>query len=278
MCADFDDTSIPLEENSEQENVGVVESLKNLPDDLYALPDAKAARQYQPVQQSEIVIREKMLKGVRSWGWTAIVLGVVHFVFGGFLNPSWGVTLILVGGLSFFIRESPMYVVYAITMLWVGISNLISGGLGGWTLMGLMQLFWAYGLFRNYRFYQKVEKSYWELPEENREPEEKKDLRANRLFPGVGCAIGSLSAFGGIAVVIFMLLVFAAAWNAGNEPSQGVQTLINWLWAVMLSGGIIGFSLGVAALLSGYPRKWMAWIAVISGFFVMAGHYYLIYG
>lgn len=274
MCADFDDTRIPLEENSDQdenqENWGVVRSLKNLPDDLYALPDSKAGQQYRPVRKPEIVLWENMLKDIRSWGWTSIVLGVIHFVFSGVLDPAWGIALLVVGGISFLIREASMFVIYAVVMAWVGVSNIAAAGFGGGTIFfGALQVFVSYKLYRKYQEYAIVERKYLELEADQEEPAN----RAKDTFPGCGFALGLVGLVG--AVGIFVLLIAAVATRGPDAPVPENLQVIDFIMGALLASGILGFALSVAALVSKYPRKWLAWIGALAGGLLMAFEIFL---
>ena len=234
MCADFDDTRLPLEETSEleenQRNTGVVRSLRDLPDDLYAMPgdpkarpNPKAGQQCRPEPQSKTVLWENMLKDIRSWGWTSIVLGVIHFVASGFLNPSWGIVLVAVGGISFLIREASMYVIYAVTMAWVGLSNVMLGGFGGWTIIGAFQIFLSYRLYRKYQEYAIVERKYLELEAGQEEPAN----RAKDTFPGCGFALGLVGLVG--ASGVFVLVIAAVAARGPDAPVPENLQVINFI-------------------------------------------------
>jgi hypothetical protein len=280
MCADFDDTRLPLEETSEleenQRNTGVVRSLRDLPDDLYAMPgdpkarpNPKAGQQCRPEPQSKTVLWENMLKDIRSWGWTSIVLGVIHFVASGFLNPSWGIVLVAVGGISFLIREASMYVIYAVTMAWVGLSNVMLGGFGGWTIIGAFQIFLSYRLYRKYQEYAIVERKYLELEAGQEEPAN----RAKDTFPGCGFALGLVGLVG--ASGVFVLVIAAVAARGPDAPVPENLQVIDFIMGALLASGILGFALSVAALVSKYPRKWLAWIGALAGGLLMVFEIFL---
>jgi hypothetical protein len=66
-----------------------------------------------------------MLKEIRSWGFWSLGLGAVHLVTSGFLSAPWGVLLIIVGLASFYFRTASMFIIYAVTLAWAALSNLL---------------------------------------------------------------------------------------------------------------------------------------------------------
>jgi len=280
MCADFDDTRLPLEENSDQdekqENRGALRSLKDLPDDLYAMPgdlkarpDSRVRQQSRPERQPEIVLWENMVKEIRSWGRASIVLGVIHFVVSGVLDPAWGIAMFAVGGISFLIREASMFVIYAVVMAWVGLSNVMADGFGGWMIFGAFQAYWSYQLYRKYQEYALVEQKYLALETGRGEPAN----RAKDTFPGCGFALGLVGLVG--VVGVFFLFIAVVAARGPDAPVPENFQVIDFILGVLLASGILGFALSVAALVAGYPRKWLAWIGAVAGGLLMAFQIYL---
>ncbi len=107
----------------------------------------------QPVCYSQ----EDLDKHVRSWAIWSLLLGVVHLVANQFLNPYWGILLIVVGLISFYFRASSMFVVYAVTLLWAAFSNATSGGTG-WVAFSLIQLIMVFSVLRDFFRFRNVEK------------------------------------------------------------------------------------------------------------------------
>ena len=82
---------------------------------------------------------EAMRKDVRSWGIWSLGLGGLHVVASGFLSAGWGILLVIVGGGSFLFQDAAMYVIYATTLAWAAISNLM-GGAGSWIAQSIVQV------------------------------------------------------------------------------------------------------------------------------------------
>ena len=85
-----------------------------------------------------------MKKDLRGWGFGLIVLGIAHFVLAGFLDPAWGVVLIVIGVLAILVKQRGMFIMIGIALLLAGIMNIGAGGeFGGWTIFGFLQLYWG---------------------------------------------------------------------------------------------------------------------------------------
>jgi hypothetical protein len=185
------------------------------------------------------------------------------------LNPAWGISLFAVGGISFLIKEASMFIVYAVIMGWVGVSNVLSGSIGGWTLFGVLQAYWSYQLYRKYQVYRMTERKYLEYESELEEPAN----RAEDSFPGCGCAMGLVGLLG--AVGIFFTMIIAITAQGSDAPMPENFQVIEFILGVLLASGILGFALSVAALVAGYKRKWLAWGGVVAGGLLMAFEVFL---
>jgi len=84
-----------------------------------------------------------MGRELRTWGVALIVLGGIHFLLSGFLDPTWGIVLVVLGVLNLAIRARGMFIANGLALLAVGLMNIFSGGLGGWTAFGVLQLYWG---------------------------------------------------------------------------------------------------------------------------------------
>ena len=84
-----------------------------------------AGRDEEAAQLDAIIASER----TRSWGRWLIVMGVIQLVASQFLDPGWGVLLMLVGVASFYFRSLAMLAVYGVIMAWAAISNAF-GGIG----------------------------------------------------------------------------------------------------------------------------------------------------
>ncbi|MEN8242976.1 MAG: hypothetical protein ABFS17_13740 [Chloroflexota bacterium] len=219
-----------------------------------------------PERSADSIGHATMLNEIASWGRSSLILGVVHIIASGFLNPGWGVTLLAVGGLSFIFKEASMFIMYAVTLIWVGISNIMSLDVGLWTFFGAYQIYLGVMLFKKYRRYRDYELQHLNSLEEI--PADYKVGRAPKLFPWAG---GLLSGLGLVVYVGVWLAVFVALVVAYDE-SQAASTLSDSVWnifdlvgGVALGLGIVGLGLSISSVASKYKPKFVAWAGVVLG-------------
>jgi hypothetical protein len=195
-----------------------------------------------------------MHREIRQWGYWSIGLGVLHLILSGTFNPWWGLTLIAVGASSFVFRDAAMFVVYAVTMGWVAISNLISSGLGTWTVLALFQLFWAYRLFRQFFAFKKAQVALNQA-----EPAE--PSRAAQVFPWAGLFFGSFALLG---FFVAFVGIFALAF-AGVDDTTFFGSIEN----IALNLGILAIATTLASLLADFKPKVIAGIGMAGGAMVV---------
>lgn len=200
-----------------------------------------------------------MLKDIRSWGFWSLGLGALHVFSAGFLSAPWGISLIAVGLASFYFRTAPMYVIYGVTLAWAAFSNLTSLETG-WGLFALLQVYFAYSVFRQYRRFRTVENEYIDLMGED----EDKDLiavdRAAHIFPWLGSSLGCASIVGLgwiFAVMIFILM--------GMDYTASIPEYFGFLAGLAETVGLLGIAVCLAALLSGYRYKAVSIIGLVAG-------------
>jgi hypothetical protein len=94
-------------------------------------------------QESLLAAREAMLKDLSNWGGGLILIGIAHIAFASFLDPGWGVILIILGVLVLAIKTRAMFVVIGLGLWLAAYSNLTAGISGFWFIFGIMQIFWG---------------------------------------------------------------------------------------------------------------------------------------
>lgn len=82
--------------------------------------------------------REQLEKEIKSEGKSMIIVGVIQIISLGFLDPLWGIMLIIVGVLCFIIVSRVMLVISSLIVLIAGAFNFFVGGL--WSLFAIFQL------------------------------------------------------------------------------------------------------------------------------------------
>lgn len=203
---------------------------------------------------------QKMLSDVRSWGWTLVVFGIIHLVATNFLNLSFGLLLIAIGALSFLVREPSMFILYAVTLAWAAIGNMLAFDSAiGWALFGLFQVFLSAQVFRRFFVFKKVHKDYTDsLTAEQPQPAASQPTRTDQIFPFASLVAGSWG-FIGAACGYVALVAVGATQQTNLLNIAGLTTDV----AVIV--GVLGFALGLAALLSDSPRRALSIIGLAAG-------------
>ena len=92
------------------------------------------------------ITKSDLKKDLRGWGISLVLLGIAHLVFAKFLDPIWGVIIIVLGALNFVIVHRAMFVANGISLIVVGVMNVINGLVGAntlWATFGVFQAFWG---------------------------------------------------------------------------------------------------------------------------------------
>jgi hypothetical protein len=204
-----------------------------------------------------------MLKEIRSWGIWSLVLGAVHILAAGFFSAPWGILLLIVGLSSFYFRTASMFIIYTIILIWVALSNALSG-LGGWILFALLQLYWAVRVFQQFQRFRQVEIKLAEPTADHAIDNTLIVSRSERFFPWIGSLL-SCSSISGILILFAALIMIEAA---------GKIATLGQLWAfmvdLMMNLGVLGFAVGLASLLSGHKPKLLAITGLVVGLLIMA--------
>lgn len=201
----------------------------------------------------------KLLKEIRSWGWWLVGLGVMHIIWSGFLDTSWGILLIIVGLASFYFRSASMFIIYGVVLAWVAMSNFNISEL--WMIgLALFQVFLSVSVFLQYRRFRDVERDYIEKTGNDGDANNSSVNRVASFFPWAGAYL-SCSSLIVFVFVSFVVLVIVVQTN-NNESLPSYFSLFAGLVTNM---GILGFSLGLASLLSRYRPKFLAITALVFG-------------
>jgi hypothetical protein len=89
---------------------------------------------------------------LRKWGIGLIALGFIHLVLTNFLEPVWGVLIIIIGALNLLIQRRGMFIVNGVAILLAGVMNMTAGG--GWKFFGMMQIMWGVQEIRKMKEYE----------------------------------------------------------------------------------------------------------------------------
>lgn len=189
---------------------------------------------------------------LRLWGMVVLILGLLHLLSAGLLNAPWGVTLILLGLVSFFITAPSLFIVYAITLIWAALTN----GIGGWraieqvrpilTVLSLFQVVLALQVFRRFTLYRKAAG----------------DQVLNA--PGLPALSAGLGLFSLLAYLALFALVFTQPVRSGGPASPA---LLIFLESVFANLGVLAAAAGLAGLLGRRPAspKGLTALGLVSG-------------
>jgi hypothetical protein len=90
----------------------------------------------------------------RSTGVILIIVGIIHLGARGVLDPTWGVIIIAIGLVNFFVEHPGVFILNGCALVLVGLINRSAGG--GWTLFGILGIFWGVQEFWRYRTYRRA--------------------------------------------------------------------------------------------------------------------------
>ncbi len=100
-----------------------------------------------------------MEQDLRSWGVGLIIMGVLHF-FIPFLLPEWGAVIICLGILTLIIRHRFMFIPLGGSLVLVGILNIlasVNADGGFWLAFGCLQIYWGFKEGAKYFKYGKLQ-------------------------------------------------------------------------------------------------------------------------
>lgn len=201
-------------------------------------------------------LHEAIRKEIRSWGVTLLIFGVLHIIASGLLSAPFGVMLLVVGLASFYFRSASMLVVYAVTLAWAGVSNLMTGE---WIWIGfaVMQGFFCFRILRRFSRFRQAEQAL----------EAKDDVAASGLTPERTAKIFPWLGFflGGLSLVAFVGAFGSAIVYAIVSESETLPAVLNLVEGLAVSSGILGFALGLASVLCRYRWKIVAILGMVAG-------------
>jgi hypothetical protein len=203
----------------------------------------------------------EMLKAIQSWGVSLIVLGALSIIASGFLDPIWGILLIVVGLGSFLVRDAAMFAVYGVTLAWAAVLNAL-GGLGseswGWVGFSLLQVYLAVRVFGNYVGFRQVQREI-EALDDGLGDTGTGARRAERLFPAGAFVCGL------VASLTFMGLIASAIVIIGVQEAEPDPAATEYLVSATMDVAVLGIALGLGSVLSGFKRRGLAVLGLLAG-------------
>ncbi|MBN1310587.1 MAG: hypothetical protein JXB30_04140 [Anaerolineae bacterium] len=202
----------------------------------------------------------KMQGDLQNWGWILVVLGIVHLVATNFLSLPHGLLLIAVGLLSFLVREASMFVLYAVMLAWAAVNNLMTGNTAvGWAVFGVFQVVLSVQVFRRFFVFKKVQEDYnANFASDRLERALSQPKRTEQIFPLGSVALGVLGLLGTVCGYGIILVV-------GTTQHTDLLDVAGFGVDLALIMGVLGFALGLAAILSGTSRRELSIIGTVAG-------------
>lgn len=208
---------------------------------------------------------EAMLKKIRSWAYWLLGIGAISLIASGFLDPSWGILLIVVGLASFLFKDAAMFVIYGITLIWAAIMNTIGGIDGqewGWAAFSIIQVYIAVRTFMMHARFRKAQADWDEMisSSDGRSPVLS---GAARVFPTAGCALSALALLGVVAMVIATVVMIdvLATEKVSSYYAVGLGLVIDL--------GVLGLAVNLASLLSHFRHKALSILGAIGSSIVL---------
>jgi hypothetical protein len=202
----------------------------------------------------------RMLKDIRLWGQMLLLFAVLNLVGASVFNAPYGVMLLIVALASFYFRQASMYIVYAVTLAWAAVSNLLSSS-GLWMGFGLIQLYMAWSVFRAYQHYGSIETAYRDLAGQGVIEDPPTPQHAAGIFPTAGCLISALALLG---VVALILVIFSAIILETSVPE-----FVNFGAGLVVNVAVLGLAAGLAALAARYQSRVLAALGVAASLLVL---------
>lgn len=200
------------------------------------------------------VAQSEMQRGLQSWRLWLIVMGVAEMIAANGFS-TWGTLLIAIGLASFYFRESPMFLIYALTIAWAGLSNLLYSSSITWKIFAFIQFFLAFTIFRQFLRFQRAERDAALETQSS-------TGRAAASFPwlALGLGLASLVCYG---TMFFLILANGMIHFYTTHQDLG-WTIINVLGTVSLYAALLGLAAGLAGWIAAYPRRWASILGTLA--------------
>jgi hypothetical protein len=188
---------------------------------------------------------------VKNLGVALIVLGVFHFILSQFLDFTWGLILITIGIVALFYRSRKMILTFGISLIVVGILNIMSflsysdEVSGFWIIFGIIQIGWGINEIKKFRRIKENPK--YEVKEKI-----KKDFIWYGLRVGFWIMVG------------FWLLNGILLWFILEDISQGYSIFL-FFWVILV---IFTWILSILHLVR-YKQKVLPIISLVLSSFLL---------
>lgn len=242
--------------SEDNDNSPAFPDLGNPSDEVAAAAAAAPSAPPQPPspELAQRLVYDHMQREIRSWGMWLLALGAIHLVASGWLSAPWGILLILVGAISFYFREAPMFVIYGFTLLWAALSNMLAGEFT-WIFLSLFQVYLAIRIFVQFFRFRRAQAAIDATLDSGAQL--LKAQRAATIFPWTGCLFSALAVIGAPAFILYVTLL-----SQENRPISENVTIL--AVGFLVDFAVMGFSLSLAALLSRFRYQTISILGLVS--------------
>lgn len=113
--------------------------------------DAVETEKEETEKEAEAFSEERVKKELRGWGIGLIVLGIIHLIASGLLDPTWGIVIIVLGIANLALMKPWLFIVNGVALIAVGIMNFATP----LRVLGVFQIVWGVQEFVKYGKYRK---------------------------------------------------------------------------------------------------------------------------
>ena len=209
-------------------------------------------------------------KRIRGWAIGSMLVGGVSIVAGRTLDPVWGITLLVVGIVSLWIKIPAMFVVYSVVLAWAALMNVlaaISGSGVWWLTLALLQVIWVFATLKEFRKCRRLplQVSYEAGIWPSSLPPPQNEVRITDRFAIVSVILSLIAIV--LLPCLFLVNVAVAVITDIFQPSQWLI----WLALGTINAAVLALGLGSAAVLSENTRRGWAIAGVIVNGLVLFG-------
>lgn len=102
------------------------------------------------------VTRKKMRSELKQWGFGLIAFGILHIILKSFLDPFWGVILIIVGIFNIFVSHRAMFLLNGSAIMTAAVFNMmviVEAEANAAFMLVIMQFAWGINEIRKFKLY-----------------------------------------------------------------------------------------------------------------------------
>jgi len=251
-----------MRKNEESQTIGSLPRVVDRQDEKTPMPligsDATVLPQQLPADNSATTLDtpyDDMRRSIRTWGWWLVGWTIFSALD---LNIPWATVLAIVGFMSFYFYDtSAMFLVYAGTLLWAAVWNLLVGGDSVWVFVGLIQVLSTVFAYREYRKYRNAKANH-EVELLSQAPSVSSFSSRESHMAWLSLLLGAIGLVGLCSLIPVSLVLYS---QAPDDPAYPIYSALAMTWEL----GALGISVGIAASFTGRGPKAAAAVGIALG-------------